>query len=40
MEEKQELIVLLSTFNTNEKGGDGSSNPNVKHMILSGFIIV
>ena len=27
-EEKQELIVLLSTFNTDEKGGDGSFNPN------------
>ena len=27
-EENQELIVLLSTFNTDEKGGDGSFNPN------------
>ena len=27
-EEKQELIVLLSTFNTDEKGGDGSFTPN------------
>ena len=27
-ENNQELIVLLSTFNTDEKGGDGSFNPN------------
>ena len=27
-ENNQELIVLLSTFNTDEKGGDGGFNPN------------
>ena len=27
-EKNQELIVLLSTFNTDEKGGDGGFNPN------------
>ena len=27
-EKNQELIVLLSTFNTDEIGGDGSFNPN------------
>lgn len=27
-EENQEIIILLSTFKTDEKGGDGSFNPN------------
>lgn len=27
-EKNQELIVLLSTFDTDENGGDGSFNPN------------
>lgn len=27
-EKNQELIVLLSTFDTDERGGDGSLNPN------------
>lgn len=27
-DEDKELIILLSTFNTDEKGGDGSFNPN------------
>lgn len=27
-EENQELIIILSTFDTDEKGGDGSLNPN------------
>ncbi len=27
-EKNQELIVLISTFNTDEKGGDGGFNPN------------
>lgn len=27
-DEEKELIILLSTFSTDEKGGDGSFNPN------------
>ena len=30
-ENNQELIVVLLTFNTDEKGGDGEVNPNATY---------